>query len=76
MANKDSDVYKNLVRIEEPEARIHVDAPDGVLPLALNVELPGGYVSEAVPSGVRLPHTATAMFSTADSFQLGRKSVV
>ena len=70
MANKDSDVYKNLVRIEEPEARIHVDAPDGVLPLALNVELPGGYVSEAVPSGVRLPHTATAMFSTADSFQL------
>ena len=38
--------------------------------LALNVELPGGYVSEAVPSGVRLPHTATAMFSTADSFQL------
>mgnify|MGYP002225711499 CR=1 FL=1 len=46
------------------------DAPDGVLPLALNVELPGGYVSEAVPSGVRLPHTATAMFSTADSFQL------
>ena len=70
MANKDSDVYQNLVRIEEPEARIHVDAPDGVLPLALNVELPGGYVSEAVPSGVRLPHTATAMFSTADSFQL------
>ena len=58
------------MRIEEPEARIHVDAPDGVLPLALNVELPGGYVSEAVPSGVRLPHTATAMFSTADSFQL------
>lgn len=46
MANKDSDVYKNLVRIEEPEARIHVDAPDGVLPLALNVELPGGYVSD------------------------------
>ena len=34
------------------------------------MELPGGYVSEAVPSGVRLPHTATAMFSTADSFQL------
>ena len=39
MANKDSDVYKNLVRIEEPEARIHVDAPDGVLPLALNLSL-------------------------------------
>lgn len=70
MANKASDLYQNMVRADEPEARIQVELPDGLLPLALNVELPGGYVSEVVPSDVRVPHTVTTMFSTADSFQM------
>lgn len=70
MAKKASDPYQNMARIEEPEARIRLDLPDGVLPLALNVELPGGYVSEVVPSDVRVPHAVSKMFSTADSFQL------
>ncbi|MRX81498.1 Hsp70 family protein [Eggerthella guodeyinii] len=70
MASKASDLYQNMVRVDEPEARIQVELPDGLLPLALNVELPGGYVSEVVPSDVRVPHTASTMFSTADSFQM------
>lgn len=70
MANKASDLYQNMVRVDEPEARVHLDLPDGLLPLALNVELPGGYVSEVVPCGVRLPYATTTMFSTADSFQM------
>lgn len=70
MASRASSLYQNMVRIDEPEARIQVELPDGLLPLALNVELPGGYVSEVVPSGVRTPHTASTMFSTADSFQI------
>ena len=70
MAKKASDPYQNMARIEEPEARIRLDLPDGVLPLALNVELPGGYVSEVVPSDVSVPHAVSKMFSTADSFQL------
>jgi molecular chaperone DnaK len=70
MANKASDIYKNLTKIDEAEARIRVDLPDKRLPLALSIELPGGYVSEVVPADVRLPITITKMFSTADSFQL------
>ena len=70
MTNKASDLYQNMVRVDEPEARIHLNLPDGLLPLALNVELPGGYVSEVVPCGVRLPYATTTMFSTADSFQM------
>lgn len=70
MANKAPDLYKDLTRIDEREARIRIDLPDPLLPLALGVELPGGYVSEVVPSGVRLPHTTSKLFSTADSFQM------
>lgn len=70
MANKASDLYQNMTRIDEPEARIRLELPDGLLPLALNVELPGSYVSEVVPRDVRLPHETAKMFSTAGSFQL------
>lgn len=67
---KAPDPYKNMKRIDEPEARIRIDLPGPLLPLALNVELPGGYVSETVPGDVRLPLTTSTMFSTADSFQM------
>ena len=70
MANKAPDPYKSMTRIDEREARIRLDLPDRLLPLALNVELPGGYVSEVVPSDVRLPMTSNKLFSTADSFQM------
>ncbi|MDR1184655.1 MAG: Hsp70 family protein [Coriobacteriales bacterium] len=70
MANKVSDVYRNLTRIYEDEARIRVDLPENTLPLALSIELPGGYVSEVVPAGIRLPVDSTKMFSTAGSFQM------
>ena len=70
MANKAPDLYQNLTRIADAEARLRLDLPDRVLPLALNIELPGGYVSEAVPSGVRTPFNTVKMFSTAGSFQL------
>lgn len=70
MANKAPDPYKSMTRIEEREARIRLDLPDRLLPLALNVELPGGYVSEVVPDDVRLPLTSSKLFSTADSFQM------
>lgn len=46
-----------------------IDAPDGVLPLALNMELPGGYVSEAVPT-YAAPLRNRDVLLTADSFQL------
>lgn len=70
MADKASDIYQNLTRIDEPEARIHVDLPKKTLPLPLSIELPGGYVSEVVPADVRLPLNITQKFSTAGSFQL------
>lgn len=70
MANKASDIYQTLTRIDEAEARIHANLPGNTLPLSLSIELPGGYVSEVVPAGVQLPFDTTKMFSTAGSFQM------
>lgn len=70
MANKASGVYQGLNRINEKEARINIDLAQKILPLALSIELPGGYVSEVIPAGVQLPIDTTKMFSTANSFQL------
>lgn len=70
MANKTSDIYQDLTRIEEAEARIRVDVPGNTLPLNLSIALPGGYVSDVVPAGAQLPLNMTQMFSTAGSFQM------
>lgn len=70
MTSRAPDLYSNLTRIDEHEARIRIDLPDRELPLALGVELPGGYMEEVVPSGVSLPHTTSKLFSTAGSFQM------
>ncbi len=48
---------------------ISIAAPDGVMPLSLGIEIPGGRSQHVIERGVRLPHQRRELYSTAQSYQ-------
>lgn len=52
------------------EVSLVVTPRNGLMALPLSIEIPGGRAHEIIPAEVRLPHTTTQLFSTADAHQL------
>lgn len=51
-------------------ARMHLAPAAGALPLSIGIEVPGGRVEWVLERGIQLPHRHTALYSTADSYQM------
>lgn len=51
-------------------ACIQLDLSEPVMPLSLNIEVPGGRTERVIERGVRLPFHHTALYSTADAYQM------
>lgn len=49
---------------------VQLEPTDGTLPASLGIEVPGGRVERVLEQGIRLPHRHTALYSTADSYQM------
>lgn len=51
-------------------ARIKIDVMNGVLPLGIGIEIPGGRTYEIIESGTKLPIHRSEVFSTTESGQM------
>lgn len=51
-------------------ACIQLDLSEPVMPLSLSIEVPGGRTERVIERGVRLPFHHTALYSTADAYQM------
>lgn len=49
---------------------VQLEPTDGTLPASLGIEVPGGRVERVLERGIRLPHRHTALYSTADPYQM------
>lgn len=51
-------------------AQIQLAASNNLLPLTVGIEVPGARVQPVLARGIRLPHTQTELYSTADAYQM------
>lgn len=51
-------------------ACIQLEITEPVMPVSLNIEVPGGRTERVIAQGVRLPFHHTALYSTADAYQM------
>ena len=60
---------QNRKLISCEKAQVQLSVPDGLLPLTVGIEVPGGRTQPVLTRGIRLPHTQTEIYSTVDAYQ-------
>ena len=51
-------------------ACLQMELAEPIMPVSLNIEVPGGRSERVIEKGVRLPFHHTALYSTADAYQM------